>query len=179
DLVITLTAPPEGTAPQTIALFSLRYADLDPTPPAPLANPLTDVERADLRWYLEEYWKWPYEGFRERAEAIEQSLAAIGRRIYDTISDSREAVRIIEAWRRVAERERRISIVSGVPAALSLPWELLHDEQGFLLLRARHPVSLVRRLPQAESLPEQAAFALPLRVLLVTARPDDAGFVDP
>src|SRR5262249_44046315 len=114
DLVITLTAPPEGTAPQTIALFSLRYADLDPTPPAPLANPLTDVERADLRWYLEEYWKWPYEGFRERAEAIEQSLAAIGRRIYDTISDSREAVRIIEAWRRVAERERRISIVSGV-----------------------------------------------------------------
>src|SRR5262249_50157079 len=73
DLVTTLTAPPEGTAPQTIALFSLRYADLDPTPPAPLANPLTDVERADLRWYLEEYWKWPYEGFRERAEAIEQS----------------------------------------------------------------------------------------------------------
>jgi len=66
-----------------------------------------------------------------------------------------------------------------VPSALSLPWELLHDEQGFLALRAQQPVSIVRRLPQAELGALLTEFTPPLRVLLVTARPDDAGFVDP
>jgi len=62
---------------------------------------------------------------------------------------------------------------------LSLPWELLHDEQGFLALRARHPVSIMRRLPQKELPPQSMTFEPPLRILLVTARPDNAGFVDP
>ncbi|MBS1967979.1 MAG: CHAT domain-containing protein, partial [Chloroflexi bacterium SZAS-1] len=179
DLVITLSAAPADAAPDTVALFTLTYGALGPTPPAPLASPLSDAERAELRWYLEEYWQWPYEGFRQRAARVEESLAAIGRRLYAALTSSVAAVRVVDAWRALAERDRRISIVSGVPAALSLPWELLHDEQGFLLLRARHPVSLVRRLPQQEGVPEPAALVLPLRVLLVTARPDDAGFVDP
>lgn len=179
DLVITLSAAPADAAPDTVALFTLTYGALGPTPPAPLASPLSDAERAELRWYLEEYWQWPYEGFRQRAARVEESLAAIGRRLYAALTSSVAAVRVVDAWRALAERDRRISIVSGLPAALSLPWELLHDEQGFLLLRARHPVSLVRRLPQQEGVPEPAALVLPLRVLLVTARPDDAGFVDP
>ena len=28
------------------------------------------------------------------------------------------------------------------------PWELLHDEQGFLALRTRNPITIVRRLPK-------------------------------
>jgi CHAT domain-containing protein len=75
--------------------------------------------------------------------------------------------------------QRQISIISDMPVVLSLPWELLHDEQGFLALRTRHPVSIVRRLPQSELAELPIPFEPPLRVLVVTARPDDAGFVDP
>jgi len=32
------------------------------------ANPLMDEEREVLRWYLETYWKWPYEGFATRGK---------------------------------------------------------------------------------------------------------------
>ncbi len=55
----------------------------------------------------------------------------------------------------------------------------MHDGTGFLALRPRNPVALVRRLPEQQltALPE--TFTPPLRVLLVTARPDDAGFIDP
>jgi hypothetical protein len=69
--------------------------------------------------------------------------------------------------------------VSALPKVLSLPWELLHDEQGFLVLRTRQPVVLIRRLPQRQLAAFATPFEPPLRVLLVTARPDNAGFVDP
>jgi hypothetical protein len=76
------------------------------------------------------------------------------------------------AWRLVPEASRQLSVVSNVPAALNLPWELLSDDQGFRALRARNPVSIVRRLPQNELGSSPATFAPPLRVLLVTARPN-------
>jgi hypothetical protein len=62
---------------------------------------------------------------------------------------------------------------------LSLPWELLHSERGFLVLRTQHPISLVRRLSQSERPADTTPFEPPLRVLLVTARPENAGFIDP
>jgi hypothetical protein len=40
-------------------------------------------------------------------------------------------------------------------------------------------VVLLRRLPQGEAASLQTSFEPPLRVLLVTARPDNAGFIDP
>jgi len=46
-------------------------------------------------------------------------------------------------------------------------------------LRSRHPVSLVRRLPQRELSALPTPFDPPLRILLVTSRPDNVGFIDP
>src|SRR5947209_17492136 len=66
-----------------------------------------------------------------------------------------------------------------MPGVLSLPWELLHDEQGFLALRTRHPVSIVRRLSQSELPALPTPFEPPLRILMVTARPEGTGFIDP
>src|SRR5690348_16191204 len=84
DLSITLTAPPQGSPPEAIASIALQCGephnlkyegDL-------LTDPLKDNERVDLRWYLEEYWKWPYEGFAKRGKEIEALLVAIGKRLY-------------------------------------------------------------------------------------------------
>src|SRR6266567_1758971 len=180
DLSITLTPPPAGSPPEAIASMQLRCDTLGLSHTGDLLlNPLTHNERAELRWYLEEYWQWPYEQFLEHGRRVEQLLPQLGKRLYRSVFGSLEARDILQAWRREDAEQRQISIISGLPPALSLPWELLHDEQGFLTLRARTPVSIMRRLPQGEQAARSPSFEPPLRVLLITARPDDAGFVDP
>ncbi|HYI08926.1 MAG TPA: CHAT domain-containing protein, partial [Thermoanaerobaculia bacterium] len=54
---------------------------------------------------------------------------------------------------------------------LGLPWELLHDGQRFLFQGAK-PVRVRRRLPNTRVL-DVPVVATPIRILLVTARPED------
>jgi tetratricopeptide (TPR) repeat protein len=180
DLSITLASPPPGTPSDIIASMDMRCDPLGLAHTGDLlTDPLTGEERESLRWYLEDYWKWPYEQFLRRGRQIEDLLVDLGERLYKRVFESREANNILQAWRLSSAEQRRISILSTIPRALSLPWELLCDEQGFLVLRTRNPVSIVRRLPQSELATLSTTFVPPLRVLLVTARPEGAGFVDP
>ena len=61
---------------------------------------------------------------------------------------------------------------------LGLPWELLHDGDGFLFQGAK-PTRVRRRLPNTRDL-EVPVVATPIRILLVTARPEDdaCGYID-
>src|SRR6266568_960460 len=136
DLSITLTSPPPGTPSHIIASMDMRcdLTGLAHTGDL-LIDPLTDEERESLRWYLEEYWKWPYEQFLKRGRQVEDLLADLGKRLYANVFKSSQAGAILQAWRLYPEvQQRRISLLSDVPKVLSMPWELLHDEQGFLVL---------------------------------------------
>ncbi|MGH9800163.1 MAG: hypothetical protein ACRD82_07345, partial [Blastocatellia bacterium] len=179
DLCLMLTQPSADSPESTIANVAVHCdaLGLQPMTAQPLSDPFTLLERRELEWYLETYWKWPYEGFTDRGQRVEQLLVDAGKRLYSAVFD--QAQTIVQPWRLQPNVQRQISIVSTVPSALSLPWELLHDEQGFLALRTKNPISIIRRLPQTELGASPTALDLPLRVLLVTARPDDAGFVDP
>lgn len=180
DLSITLIQPPAGSPPEVLANLTLHCDPLGLTyTGGVLTDPLTDQERQELHWYLEEYWKWPYEQFRERGEHIEHLLPILGRRLYKAVFGSIEVRDVLQAWRLQPGAQRQISIVSSIPRVLSLPWELLHDEQGFLVLRARQPVSLVRHLLQRELPALSTPFEPPLRILLATAQPEGIGFIDP
>ncbi len=183
DLCIKLNSPPAGASPEIIASIELRCDQLGLQHEDDLlADPLTTKEREQIRWYLEEYVDWPYEQFLERGKKIEAMLPELGKRLYQTVFGSTGAVKVLEHWRLRPLQpgvQRQVSIASEMPRALSLPWELLHDEQGFLVLRTRNPVSLIRRLPQHELGGFQTSFEPPLRILMITARPDDAGFIDP
>jgi hypothetical protein len=57
--------------------------------------------------------------------------------MYQALFGSVGAQQVLQAWRLQPASQRQISIVSDIPRVLSLPWELLHDEQGFLALRER------------------------------------------
>ena len=61
---------------------------------------------------------------------------------------------------------------------LGLPWELLHDGRGYLFQGAK-PTRVRRRLPFTERR-EVPVVAPPIRILLVTARPEDdsCGYID-
>ena len=179
DLTITLTPPPSDASTGILAFLTLRCDTLGPIQCAGIfPDLLTQKERDLLTWYLEQFWKWPYEVFAERGEVVERLLPEIGRRLYHTLTEIPGSLRILEPWRLHPDTDRQISIITEIPAALSIPWELLHDEQGFLSLRTRRPVSIIRRLP-TQFATFQTHIDPPLRVLLVTARPNDEGFFDP
>lgn len=180
DLSILLMPPGPKAAPETLASITLRCDQLDLIHTGQLlSDPLTPAERDSLRWYLEEYWKWPYMEFAVRGKQVESLLIEVGRRLYDAVFGNPEAQKILQTWQQQTEIQRQISIVSEIPPVLSLPWELLHDEQDFLALHHDQGNVVVRRLPQAEHELLSTPFEPPLRVLLVTSRPEGEGFIDP
>lgn len=153
--------------------------------------PLGVIEAEELRWYLEEYFVWPAGIFRERAERVEAKLPVWGQALYQAALSSAAAQEALSAWQTGGVAERRFSVFvdeelpegsgegeqkSAAEAAaelLGLPWELLHDGRG-LLFHGRNPVRVRRRLPNRH---RQAArpTRLPMRVLLVSPRPETEG----
>jgi hypothetical protein len=61
---------------------------------------------------------------------------------------------------------------------LALPWELLHDGRSYLF-QGQHAVRVRRRLPNWYAQPH-AVTGLPIRILLVSPRPENAhtGYID-
>ena len=147
DLAIALTPPPEDAPADAIASMTVRCEALGLHHTAGLlTDPLMPQERADLHWYLEEYSQWPFAEFAKRGKRIENQLSEIGKRLYQAAFG--DALDLVQSWQLQPAYQKQISIVSAIPAALSLPWELLHDERGYLVLRTRQPVALLRRLEQ-------------------------------
>ncbi|HZU68781.1 MAG TPA: CHAT domain-containing protein [Ktedonobacteraceae bacterium] len=180
ELSITLTSPPSDAPANCLASLVLSCETLELSCEGIfLPDPLTRQERNDLRWYLEEYWLWPYEGFAQRGKEVEALLTDVGKRMYRIVFGSTQALSVLQACCSQPDQPLQISIVSDIPSALSLPWELLHDEEYFLTLRHRHPISIVRRLPLSKQSERETTFTPPLRILLITAQPEGTGFVDP
>ncbi|HEY1302061.1 MAG TPA: TIR domain-containing protein [Vicinamibacterales bacterium] len=156
-----------------------------------LVAPLGALEIDELRWYVETFSRWPHEYFRDRARAVERNLATWGQRLYTAAVPAALAADVKSAWHRRDPADRRFSVLvdaegeleAGAPAAavkaaqeigaafLKLPWELLHDGQAHVFQGAR-PVCVRRRLPNIRG-HDIAAVAPPIRVLVVSPRPED------
>ncbi|MGH9850300.1 MAG: TIR domain-containing protein, partial [Blastocatellia bacterium] len=151
----------------------------------------------DLRWYLEEYFRWPAGLFKERAARIETQLPQWGQDLFKDALGDEVAQDSLFAWRQAADTsDRRFSVMierelpkgasqeeqvaasAAASALLSLPWELLHDGRGFLF-HGQNPVRVRRRLPNRHQ-QKPAITNLPIRILLVSPRPEDerAGYID-
>src|SRR5262249_51681712 len=104
---------------------------------------------------------------------------------------------VMKAWEKISDRAgRRFSVhvdpalEAGAPETevqvareaatllLGLPWELLHDSDNYLFQGAK-PTRVRRRLPNFNVL-DVPVVATPIRILLVTARPEDeaCGYID-
>lgn len=159
--------------------------------------PLGPIEAEELRWYLEKFAVWPSEYFRGRASKVEENLVRWGRLLHEAALPAARTSNVLQAWAQIdGHAGRRFSVEvdasleDGAPAAdveaarecatllLGLPWELLHDGDAFLFQGAK-PVRVRRRLPNVRPLDVPVA-ATPIRILLVTARPEDeaCGYLD-
>ena len=135
---------------------------------------LTAQDEEDLRWYLEDFLQYPQEPAPTIAKRVEGRMSELGRELFQKVFESDRAVQRL--WSQVYHRlsELRIEIVTGVAAAVSLPWELLRDP-GTDLPLALTARSFVRAQPNAP-LPARLANGAdgPVRILVVLCRPAGA-----
>ncbi|WP_204152654.1 tetratricopeptide repeat protein [Leptolyngbya sp. CCY15150] len=149
--------------------------------------PLGPLELDDLRWYIEKYYQWPTGVFKQRAGQTEAALPDWGQALYRAAVSGESARAPLSEWQRTTG-SRRFSVQvdsepeEGTPEAeanqfreaasdlLSLPWEILHDGKGYLSQGA-NGVRVRRRLPNRE-LTQTLKADLPIRVLLVSPRPE-------
>lgn len=120
-----------------------------------------------------------------------------GQLLYAAALPSAHTANVMSAWTRInSDAARRFSVhvdaavEAGAPHAdevaareaatllLGLPWELLHGGEGFLFQGAT-PTRVRRRLPNTRVL-DMPVVATPIRILLVSARPEDeaCGYID-
>ena len=201
DLVLELSFPtfdPHTERAAATAVLRCIPSDEAPpieSPPYTFTAPIGPIETEEIAWYLERYVNWPRGVFDDRAMLVVESLPKWGRLIYDAVNtdDARES---LEAWKsdRAGERRFTVRVNRAIPkdkpkedqdraaeaatALLALPWELIHDERGFLFQGAR-PVRVRRSLPNRFRQPALATEP-PIRVLLVSPRPEDdsAAYID-
>ena len=162
-----------------------------------LIAPLGPIEAEELGWYLERWPVWPNPLLADRAKRVEANLIAWGQALHGAALPLEATANVLQAWAGVeAGASRRFSVsVDDSPllgaseaenataqeaatALLALPWELLHNGDGFLFQGAR-PSRVRRRLPNKRDRAVPAV-APPIRVLLITSRPEDdsCGYLD-
>lgn len=139
--------------------------------------PWTADEAADLRWYLEEFRGFVGAGTRVKARAVERHLEEWGHRLFDACfggPPSTKALEVLEAA-KAADRPLTLSLASDESFFHQRPWELMRNENGPLVFQG---VSIRRQLVREER-PRPSQQVTPLRLLLIVARPNDTGFLDP
>ncbi len=155
-----------------------------------LTAALGPIEDEELTWYLERYSHWPIGVFAERAVKVVKKLPEWGGDLFEAALKPDAASEAYEDWKRVrGDTTRRLNIKvdpalpedasaeeeqaaqEAATLLLALPWELLHDGKGHLFEGARG-IRVSRSLPNRES-HDVVATDPPLRVLLVSPRPED------
>jgi tetratricopeptide (TPR) repeat protein len=155
-----------------------------------LIAPLGPIEAEELGWYLERWPVWPNPLVADRARQVEANLIAWGQTLHAAALPLQPTANVLQAWAGVAAgASRRFSVSvddslllgaseaenataqEAATALLALPWELLHNGDGFLFQGAR-PIRVRRRLPNKRDRAVPVV-APPIRVLLITSRPED------
>lgn len=142
-------------------------------------QPFDKENAAELRWYLEDYLKFPYGIFPDNAVKIEQKLQHWGQQLFELVFRSTEKGReFFQEATREGLDNCELGIISDNAEVLNLPWELLYSpDYQFLapslagMYRSLSSQGVKAPLPK---MPDDQ-----LNILLVIARPydqQDVGF---
>ena len=146
------------------------------------ANPVTEQDRAEIRWYVETYGAVSLaDPDDQEARRIKARLPEIGKALFKSVFDNRAAERLFNRFQDADDRQRVLTINSQDASILALPWELLHDPSGTFLFREKPHISVRRKISGATGgrEPFRVDSKDRLHLLFVVSRPTDAGFIDP
>ncbi len=207
ELILELTTPEikeaEGTRRATaIAKLSFSPSDRRHTVDSKsfrFTSPLSPLEKEEIKWYIERYYQWPTGVFKDRAQKTEANLQVWGKALFDSVFGSDSAKKPLNAMLNSTEPVRfsvqidfdaleeaseaeQADVYESASELLSLPWEIMHDEEGFLS-HEENRIRIRRRLPKRSDR-HQIEAKLPIRVLLISPRPEidkdgnDVGYIN-
>ncbi|MEU7839270.1 tetratricopeptide repeat protein, partial [Nonomuraea sp. NPDC049129] len=137
--------------------------------PVEVAWPLDEQALEDLRWYLEDYLRYPFAVYSERGSDIAAKLSGWGESVFEAVFGS-APVRAAYATVRARGHPVEVVLQSAAAQRLGLPWELMCDPaRGRPLVLDQ--VALTRSLPAADLSEAFPAGGARLRVLMVISRP--------
>ncbi len=144
-------------------------------------TPGLDAQDAEsLRWYLEDYLRYPFDPAPQIAARVEARLAEIGKGLFHQLFEVDRGTQRL--WDKLADRlnDCRVEIATGVQEATALPWELLRDPltEAPLALGAAAFVRSQTETTRRMAVP-QLKRGQPIRILLAICRPgggDDVPF---
>ncbi|MBU0655030.1 MAG: tetratricopeptide repeat protein [Gammaproteobacteria bacterium] len=156
----------------------------------PFVAPIGLLEADDIKWYLESYYIWPVGLFKERAERIERYFPQWGDKLLTAITASPTAQPVVQQWLDASSNHEPVFSLhvqlSDTPESktaasrlLGFPWELLRYHDQYLLTH-NLPVRIRRNLPRLDT-PSVTPYdqnQTVLRVLAVSPRPSQAGYID-
>ncbi|CAK8725084.1 TIR domain-containing protein [Candidatus Electrothrix aarhusensis] len=148
---------------------------------------LGPLELDEIRWYIERYFQWPVGVFKDRAAKTEANLSTWGKALYKAALSGESAREPLEAWQNQSgsrrfsvqvdfeppegsEEEEIALFREAATDLLALPWEIMHDVIGYLCQGGKG-VPVRRCLPNRQRT-ETLRTALPIRVLLLSPRPE-------
>jgi hypothetical protein len=133
---------------------------------------LSEQDREDVRWYLEDFLQYPMDPAPAIAARIEERLAAIGDELFRAIFQADDDARDLWATLRAHLNETRVEIIADVVEAAAIPWELLRDPKTGVHLALRTP-AFVRSHARTAQKPYWSPPNPddPIRILLVICRP--------
>jgi hypothetical protein len=152
-------------------------------PPIPFEDPLNAEDHSELRWYLEDYLQFPYGAESYRAQKVEEKMAKWGESLFKQtfpagITGANPSIFYQEAVRD-GLRDCELCISSDNPDFLNIPWELIYDPTPGRCYLAPSLGGLYRQRSgqKVEALRDDLSPApnQPFRILLVIARPEEAG----
>ncbi|HBE59112.1 MAG TPA: hypothetical protein DEA78_25765, partial [Cyanobacteria bacterium UBA11159] len=141
-------------------------------PAVTFTHPFDKQALADLRWYLEEYLRFPYGLADDTAAKIEEKLQNWGEELFELVFRSSEKAReFFQAATFDGLNQCELVITSDNPEVLMLPWELLYSpsDRNFLapsLAGMSRSLSDYAVRAEMGDLPQDK-----LNILLVIARP--------
>lgn len=139
--------------------------------PVDFSHPFNAEVLAEIRWYLEEYLRFPYGIEPNKASALEQKLQGWGEELFNLVFCSNEKGRqFFQEATRDGLQQCELGISSEDPQLLNLPWELLYcSDYQFL---APSLAGIYRSLESFAVRAEMKPLSQDrLNILLVIARP--------
>ncbi|MEQ9354431.1 tetratricopeptide repeat protein [Coleofasciculus chthonoplastes] len=143
-----------------------------PAPSVTFTHPFDKQALADLRWYLEEYLRFPYGIYPDHAAKIEQKFQDWGEQLFELVFRSSEQARqFFQAATYEGLNQCELVITSDSPEVLNLPWELLYSPSDRQFL-APSLAGMSRSLSDYAVRAEMGQLTQDkLNILLVIARP--------
>jgi tetratricopeptide (TPR) repeat protein len=170
--LLSIVPDSAGTDPQQFTIvYQAGEKRLSTT--AHIARLLAPEEEESIRWYLEEYRKFPFEPALTIAKNAAERLKKLGEQLFDQLFNATDEAR--DLWTLAEEQldTTRIEIAAN-PAGFAVPWEILWNPLDVMPVVCR-AASFVRAgfAPAAPVSPNAPGA---IRILLVISRP--AGNLD-